>query len=196
MNGTPVIRRARSARSDGFTLIELMVAVVIVAILGIVAVPSFRDFIIRNRTTAVTNEFVSSVLRARNEAVSRNTCTTICRSEDTTAVSPASPTCVGSGTAWGTGWIVFRNPTCDAAKGDPALDDLVMVVNALDPDYSLEGPDGSAGVIFFSATGSPRPTDAGGFLVRYQTSTRASNRTICLSSLGRTLNTTYGATCP
>jgi len=45
----------RSKRSDGITLVELLIVVVIVAILGLIAVPSYRQYAIRaQRTEAKT----------------------------------------------------------------------------------------------------------------------------------------------
>lgn len=188
MNGGHLPSTSVPLRHGGFTLIELMVTVAIVAILAMAAAPSMSDFVIRNRSSATSNEFIGSVLRARNEAASRNSCVTMCVSSNGSSCAAATET------AWGNGWIVFRNPACDASVvSPPAADDLVLATSALTADYSLTGP---GGLIFFSATGQPRPADVGAFSVRYQTSTRSSNRTICVSPLGRTLTVTYGATCP
>ena len=41
-------------RMSGFTLIELMIAVVVVAILTAIALPSYRDYIIRGKITEAT----------------------------------------------------------------------------------------------------------------------------------------------
>lgn len=192
MNGGYIPRTCRPLRHGGFTLIELMVTVAIAAILSMIAAPSLSDFVIRNRSSAASNEFMASVLRARTEAVSRNSCVTMCVS---TTTSSTSPSCAATTeTAWGNGWVVFRNPACDASvTSPPASDDLLLVTRTLNTDYNLTGP---GGLIFFSATGQPRPADVGSFLLRYQASTRPSNRTICLSPLGRTLTMAYGATCP
>lgn len=42
--------------SDGFTLIEVMITVAIVAILGMVAYPSYRDYVIRGQIPEATSE--------------------------------------------------------------------------------------------------------------------------------------------
>ena len=55
----------------GFTLLELMVTVAVVAILATVGVPSFRDLIQNNRVTTQTNELVTALNFARTEAVKR-----------------------------------------------------------------------------------------------------------------------------
>ncbi len=39
----------RPVREDGFTLIEMMIVVVIVAILAAIAIPSYSDFVMRSR---------------------------------------------------------------------------------------------------------------------------------------------------
>ena len=55
----------------GFTLLELMVAIAVLAILATVGVPSFRALIQNNRVTTQANELVSALSFARTEAVKR-----------------------------------------------------------------------------------------------------------------------------
>ena len=59
-------------RVKGVTLVELVVAISILAILVSLAIPTFQDYIKNNRVTAQTNEMVSIINLARNEAIRRN----------------------------------------------------------------------------------------------------------------------------
>ena len=63
-------------KTAGFTLIELMVTVVILAIIATVAVPGFGNLIGENRLTSGTNLLMSSIRLARAEAVKRGTTVT------------------------------------------------------------------------------------------------------------------------
>lgn len=57
---------------SGFTLIELMVVIALVAIILSLAVPSFREMIARNKLEGVAGEFITDLQYTRSEAVARN----------------------------------------------------------------------------------------------------------------------------
>lgn len=61
------------AKSQGFTLLELFIAILIVAILASIAVPAFNDSIARSRITSRANELVGAVNLSRSEAIDRST---------------------------------------------------------------------------------------------------------------------------
>jgi prepilin-type N-terminal cleavage/methylation domain-containing protein len=56
---------------QGFSLVEMMVAVAVLAILAAIAAPDMRDLIIGNRLTAATNDRLGLLQFARAEAVRR-----------------------------------------------------------------------------------------------------------------------------
>lgn len=62
---------------QGFSLIELMVVVVVLAILATIAVPSFQELIAAQRVRAAASALYESLLLARSEAIKRNSSVTL-----------------------------------------------------------------------------------------------------------------------
>lgn len=79
------------SRSRGFTLIELVVALVILGILTALSVPAFREFTANRKLAAASFGLVTDLMFARSEALKR-------RAEVT--VSPVAEA------DWTSGWIV------------------------------------------------------------------------------------------
>lgn len=84
---------ASCVRVRGFTLVELMVVVTLVAVLSAIAVPSFRDLLLHQRLAASTSDFVAALSLARTEALKR--------SQTVTLTSKA-----GKDKGWNSGWEV------------------------------------------------------------------------------------------
>jgi len=91
-------------RQHGFTLVELMTTLMIVAILTTVAVPGFNTTIKNNRQITQANLLVSSISLARSEAVKHGRTAKLCVSSDQATAVP--PTCTLE-TNWELGWIVW-----------------------------------------------------------------------------------------
>jgi type IV fimbrial biogenesis protein FimT len=87
-------------KQKGFTVIELMVTVAIVAILAAVAVPSMRDFLRRARASTMANEMLTAFTLARSEAIRRNGNVTIC---------PTNAAQTDCGSSWNDGFMVFTD---------------------------------------------------------------------------------------
>ena len=109
MPNLPLIRRHFSR---GFTAIELMVTVAILAVLAGLAAPSFNPIIERWRVRQVSEELQSTLYFARSEAVKRGGGIAILRNTSTDG-------CTISDTdtdAWNCGWLVFVDKNSDGVK--------------------------------------------------------------------------------
>ena len=88
--------------SGGFTLIELMIATALLAILGGLAVPAFTGLLYDSMRSNAVNAFVHTVFLARSEAMKRGQTVSICK-------SPDGNSCNNTASDWNTGWIAFAN---------------------------------------------------------------------------------------
>lgn len=79
--------------SDGFTLIELMITIAILAIVVTIAMPSFSTMVRNNGVTTVADDLFSSLQIARSESVNREVSMTVAQKS----------------TGWQTGWDVFED---------------------------------------------------------------------------------------
>jgi type IV fimbrial biogenesis protein FimT len=106
----------------GFTLIELMVSVAIVALMIGLAVPSYRYSINSSRVASDSDGLLSALQLARTEAIRRGLSVTVCSSNATGSA------CSGSNN-WKTGWLVFVDLNNNASYD--AGDTLVRRQSAL-----------------------------------------------------------------
>ena len=61
-------------RHSGFSIIEIMISVLIVGILIVAAIPSFKTWIQNSQIRTAGESMVNALQTARNEAIRRNTC--------------------------------------------------------------------------------------------------------------------------
>ena len=84
-----------------------MITLTVAAILATIAAPNMHTFILNNRITATTNEFLRSLQTARTEAPRRQKNVVLCMSAN---ISDQNSTC---STTNPNGWIVFEDPNND-----------------------------------------------------------------------------------
>ncbi len=137
-------------KQTGFTLIEAMVTLSVLAILIAIGIPSLIDFLQNNRLTTHTNTLVATLNYARGEAITRN------RAVNLTAVSPGDST-----NEWGPGWTIWSDfdndgqiddcitpPTnCVDFNGDSIVNDT-EIIREITPGGAtmIDGPNNIAGI--------------------------------------------------
>lgn len=166
----------RGHHSPGATLVELLTALTVVAVLGTLAAPSFTGVVYDSRRATIVNELLHSLFLARSEAVKRGYIVTVCQSTD-------GSSCAARPAQWHAGWIVFANLDRDDPPERDAREPIIAshaawkhgsitssrasysfrpntqgVVNGTIVFCDLRG-DAHARAIVISRSGRPRVTD-------------------------------------
>lgn len=131
-----MVYERRKAR--GFTLIELMIAIVVLSILITLAIPSFGSFLANGRSTTMANDLIFSLKFARSEAIKRGGRVVVCPRS-------GEGECSASADDWGNGWLVVEVAPCGA--------DGCQVLQEVEADYASHEIDTGATVFSFNAGG-------------------------------------------
>lgn len=104
--------------SRGFTLVELMVVVAMLAILASLAAPSFADAIRRQRVEGMREEMIASIALAKVEAITRG--------QDVVLLHTTPCPQAALATDWDCGWTVFVDINSDNAltAGEPVVHEV------------------------------------------------------------------------
>lgn len=113
----------------GFTLIELMVTIAVLAIVVSIAAPSFTSMINNNRSVALGEELTGAFNLARSEAVKRGDRVSICASSD-------GASCSAAGT-WNQGWIVFTDSATTDIAAAPVVNTVIRRWEAPQGDAAI-----------------------------------------------------------
>ena len=154
--GNGVIRLPGSstpADPRGFTLLELMVVLAIVAILMTLAVPSLTRMLQSNARSSAVNTFLADMGYARSESIKLGGGITMCRSENSGgAASSCSVSSAHTGSGWASGWIVFHDLDANGLRDptDPVLRAQAPITSM---DSILEGGTGAPSIFHFTGTG-------------------------------------------
>lgn len=164
-------RSSGRLRTPGFTLIELVIAIAVAAVLAALAAPSFGGLRRAAGVSAATSELLSSLHFARSRAVLEGLPVTLCLSKD-------ESTCARSASSGAIGWLVFAQP--DATVSSAAnVASPVLRSYRLPSDVSVYGS--RAAVTFWPAT---RASTTSTFDV-CDMSRKARGRAVVVSQTGR-----------
>ncbi len=122
-------------RAGGFTIIELMVVLAIVAAVLVLVPPGMAQLALTTNLKSYSHEMLSSLYLTRSEAIKRNVPVTLCVSTD-------GSTCAGSG-SWAEGWII-RAPDGTVIKRQQAIPD----------GFSMSGSGSGTDTIVFQPSGA------------------------------------------
>lgn len=96
-------------RMRGMTLIELMIVVAIVAILASIAIPSYRNYVLRAQRTDATSALLRIAAAQEKHYLQNNAYT-----NNLTAAPGDTPPGLGTGTATEHGWYTLSVTAADA----------------------------------------------------------------------------------
>ncbi len=154
-------------KHTGFTLIELMVMLAVLAVVMSVGVPQLTMFFKGGRMVTNTNDLVAALRIARSTAIKEGKRVTLCKS---TNAESAARTCDATAAVdWDQGWFVFVEGTnAGNVTGfySAATDGAVVRVNtgAEGDDTTIKTANAAiANFVSFSSRGLP--TNANGFSV-------------------------------
>lgn len=154
-------------RSNGFTLIELMIVIALVALIASYGIPQFNTMMQNGRISTQVNELQGLMQLARSEAVTSRVTTRICASTDQATCNTNS---------WEQGMIVFRDVD---DNGSAAAAELVRVMPAVTNGNTIRGVNGA---LSFSTDGT---LTAGAMLRICDTRGANSSRQVRLNTAGQ-----------
>jgi type IV fimbrial biogenesis protein FimT len=137
-------------KTQGFTLVELMIVLAVIAILMSIVVPGFQTMFANNNAATLSEDFASAVSYARVEAVKRGKPVSLCRSNSD------GTDCDDTGDDWNVGYLIYLEGQASETDASTSLatDGVLKVYpSAVDLNGSIEVTRGVDNVKFLRFTG-------------------------------------------
>ncbi len=180
-----VTLHAMKTHARGFTLIELMLVVGIIAVMASLAAPSFRTMLVKRTVQAGALALVEDMRFARSEALRRATTVTICN----LAVNSTSA-CIAGGTTpnWANGWLVFVDNSGSANSTVDTGEEILRVQQPLAGILTIQDfvtATSTKASFTYQANGWARSASEPIALTPTGTVPKNSTRLLCVSLQGR-----------
>jgi type IV fimbrial biogenesis protein FimT len=120
-------------RNRGFTLLEALVVLALLAVLLSLAAPSLQGLRHKHQMQSQAEQLQSSLMLARTEALRRQQRVTLCVRE---SAAGAGPDCATAGT-WAQGWVVFVDGNDNGRR--EAAETVLQLQEALPGFLTLKG---------------------------------------------------------
>jgi type IV fimbrial biogenesis protein FimT len=135
-------------RRSGFTLVELMVSIAVLAILAAIALPNFRSMIRRGGVSTQVNALYSDLQYARSEAITTRSFVSLC--PRSTSAVPGEKACGSASTQFDHGWLAYASSTSGAAYDTGRPESLLQLRESV-PSISVRAS--ASGVLTLNARG-------------------------------------------
>ncbi len=171
----------------GFSLIELLVLLAVVAILAAIAVPNFSATIKGDRDISQINALLDGLTLARSEAIKYGNNVTLC----------AGNSAACTATNWANGWIVFYDTLPPGATTS-----TIRVFPAISGNNTLTSSGGnsftfnSTGMLSPSTTSTFKLCDTRGASYARSIDLNITGRAETATRVGYEIDTTTALTCP
>ncbi len=122
------------SNTKGFTLVEVMITLAVIAIILMLALPSFSAYINHSRARQWSGQLLADFQYARSEAMRLKTNVLVCASNDgTTCIASSS----GNLNDWSNGWIVLQKAAFRAGSFESieANDKVLLAKNNLPSNH-------------------------------------------------------------
>ena len=171
-------------RQQGVTVLELLLAMMVAAILATVAIPAWESASAYGRGAAEMNRFAADLAYARSAAIARGHVVALCTSRDGHECS-TSP--------WDDGWIVYADADNDRKR--EADEPLLREEDGFDSPDRLEGNRLVAHRLAFRRDGLPRGLHNGTVTFTPRPDRQALHRCLIIARTGR-VRAEEGSDCP